>query len=182
MQLMWGMGTVHDLDCEDMVSTLIGFVGDRDNFGGHPDVVKLPKDNSWKWKTVKRDFDAAKLEAFYGDTANRDKFRAEGADRNGFTEETLPRLIYLPGKIGQYAAEQPRTLFELYRFTDALELDYSGDRRGTCSSDGPSTITQHTNEHWEEWGAPKQKGNFLPLELEMTPKEPALLLRKWLYS
>eukprot|EP00984_Skeletonema_dohrnii_P016549 scaffold7389_cov73-Skeletonema_dohrnii-CCMP3373.AAC.2 len=120
MQLIYGVGPVHDLDCDDMRGSLIGFSGDRDVYGGQPAAVKLPTQNSWKRKTVKQDFDEGKFETFYADNANTDKLRPEG-DRDAATSEDLPRLLLLPGKLGIYAAEKPRTWFEIYSYAKALE-------------------------------------------------------------
>ncbi len=126
MQIIFGVGKVHDLDCDDMRGVLIGFVGDRDCFGGTPEAVTLPANNSWQWKKVKKDFEEATFSTFYGDVTNKDKLRTEGSDKSSFTEMLLPRLIHLPGEIGVYAAEQQRTVFEVHQFVKTVEAKYGG--------------------------------------------------------
>ena len=124
VQLTYGVGQVRDMDCDDMRGSLIGFSGDRDVYGGQPAAVKLPAQNSRKWKTVKQEFDEGKYELFYADPANKDTLRPEG-DRANATSEDLPRLLLLPGKLGIFAAEKPRTWFEIYTY--AKQLVAQGD-------------------------------------------------------
>lgn len=113
MQVLWAIGqyTAVDPDWDLAGDRKIACAGDRNKFGHAPPMLALPKDNMYKWKKIKADWDDN--EAFlaaYNDPANRHEFLTMS---NQGTNKQFPRVLYLPYHLGVFACDN-HTPFELY--------------------------------------------------------------------
>ena len=103
-----------DEDGEGDVGTdMLAYTGNRDKFGNAPTMVALPRDNSYKWKAIKGQWGEAEFNQHYADDDNRLVLRPLPPEATD--EKNLPRLLYLPYELGVFAAQRPRTPYELTR-------------------------------------------------------------------
>lgn len=113
IQVLWGLGKFTDDDAEgDVGGEVLAYTGNRDRFGNTPAMVALPRDNAYKWKGIKGNWEDAEFTHHYADANNRLMFRQ--IPPAATEEKMLPRLLYLPYELGVFAAQRPRTPYELY--------------------------------------------------------------------
>ena len=113
INVLWGFGKFADEDGEGDVGTdMLAYTGNRDKFGNAPTMVALPRDNSYKWKAIKGHWGEAEFNQHYADDDNRLALRPLPPEAT--EEKNLPRLLYLPYELGVFAAQRPRTPYELY--------------------------------------------------------------------
>ena len=88
---------------------VLGFLGDDDEYGP-PDLVMPQPQKAWSWAKVNWVADGVPFAAFHADPVTRGQLWAPASMPD--TEE-LPRLLYLPTALADWAAQEPRTPFEL---------------------------------------------------------------------
>jgi hypothetical protein len=118
IQLIHGIGRFFDSEAPPEVSGKpLAFLGDRTRFG-EPRPVIPPTESTWKWKNVTVSEDAAAWAVHQGEDDNKGKLWTQAG---GLSSEVLmPRLVYLPSVVAKYAADSPKTAWELYQFIDEL--------------------------------------------------------------
>ena len=101
--------------------SLIGWVGDRDEYGD-PSPVRMPPQNSWKYAAVEGVFDKVEIQTFHEDPGNAGKLYHNAAAQ---TEKIwLPRLLYLPRDLARYCATGDRTALDLAKYATDLAVGH----------------------------------------------------------
>ncbi len=125
LRCIWGIGKVYDpSEVMDVTGGITAFMGDRDKRGNPPPMVGLQPRGYVVWMKVKTNFDEDAFEAYYADEANHNTLIGASTGP-GASTLWLPRLLYLPGKLGVFAAKKPRAPVELLKEAKRLAADPS---------------------------------------------------------
>jgi hypothetical protein len=149
----------------------VGFLGDRTKFAT-PQMVELGRTSAWGWEDQQVSRDGIAMEAYYGDSANRERFWIPTPDAPRH-RTVCPRMLALPPDCAIYCAEARRTPGELYGYvtrmlssSSALEpsafeliLDWCcmAAQPGTGTNSGSSLLSFVTpaiigaSAHLQEW-------------------------------
>ncbi len=124
VRFVWGVGKIFDVANEMDINTtdLTAFLGDRDKHGNSPSMVALPPQNSVNWVKVTAKFEETEFEAYYDVESNNGTLITIDSGTGAMTH-MLPRLLYLPGELGHFVAQQPRTPVELLKEAKRLAAD-----------------------------------------------------------
>lgn len=136
VDLVYGLGKYTDEDPGNTIGdNVLGFMGERDEFGNTPNMFSFPKVKAAEGVIVRSDFSETEFKAFYGIEGNKDLFRpTPGRSATNVEEKVLPTVIKLPLNVGKLAVENDGiSLHELYVGIEKLEGD------STCL-----VTTQHT--------------------------------------
>lgn len=149
----------------------VGFLGDRTKFA-NPQMVELGRTTAWGWEDQQVSRDGIAMTAYYGDTANRERFWTPAPDAPR-QRTVCPRMLALPPDCAVYCATARRTPGELYAYVTRLLssstelepgafeliLDWccmaaqpgSGTNSGSSLLSFVTPAIMGTSEHLQEW-------------------------------
>ena len=136
VELVYALGKYTDEDPGNTIGdNVLGFMGERDEFGNTPNMFSLPKVKAAEGVIVRADYSETAFKAFYEIEGNKDLLRpTPGRSAPNVEEKVLPTILKLPLDVGKLAAEKEGiSLHELYVGIEKLESD------STCL-----VTTQHT--------------------------------------
>ena len=127
IQVVHSAGRFGGIDAgPDVLNAVIGFVGDRDEWGQPPPAIKLPPINAWNMADFEWVDEPQQFGAFYGLLENNKKWW-KPATGVATKKAKLPRMILLPGELGLWASEKPRQGWELAAKAAAVIVDDTND-------------------------------------------------------